>query len=338
MERINNSSYANQPNELAMKKTVDINIGNRAFHIDEDAYTHLKQYLERLNRLFNKQEGGSEIITDIEIRIAELFETKINSNSGVISMQMVDEVINIMGQPEDLDDDNGDAKKEEKVYYAKVEEPKKRFYRDIDNRVIAGICAGLAAYFNMDIAIIRIIAVILFFVTSGGAIPVYIILWLIIPPAISRAQKMEMRGERVTIENIERTIREEYEEMKKGFEKFKKSSTYKKGESWFKRMSKNDKSYLIAVGLLGLAMLFSGFTFAVPATMSPNLIYTPTMGHIVFPGFVALAAILIGLGLIFKVAIKIILAIILGIVILSVLGNIGLIIVGILFIASLTRL
>ena len=130
-----------------------------------------------------------------------------------------------------------DKSTKEEVYEAEIIIPKKRLYRDIDNKVLGGICSGLAAYFNIDVVWIRVLAVVLLFATSGGAAFVYIILWLIIPPAISRGQKMEMHGENVTIENIERAIKEEYEEMKKGFQNFKDSPTYKKGESWFKNMS-----------------------------------------------------------------------------------------------------
>ena len=85
-----------------MRKTVNMNLNGRVFYIDEDAYAKLRNYLDRLESYFKNQEEGKEIIKDIESRIAELFEEKLKSKTGVVTLQMVEDVISQMGQPEDF--------------------------------------------------------------------------------------------------------------------------------------------------------------------------------------------------------------------------------------------
>jgi len=301
-----------------MKKTVTINISGRVFYIDDDAYQRLSSYLEKIESAFKSQESGHEIISDIESRVAEIFEEKIDRQAGVVTINMVEEVISTMGEPEEITDEPGIEEERAQPMSTALVKPSKRLYRDIDNRIFGGVCAGIAAYFNVDSLLVRIIAVILIFLTSGVMIPVYIILWMALPPAITTAQKLEMRGQHITVNNIEKSIRDEYEEMKHNFSKMKESPTYKKGENFFRRMTRRDRTVLVIVAvILGSMFLWNlpGFNFNFvhgPIGAFTNLShgFGSTFGHIFFPGALSIVLVLLVIGLIFKTVFKVILYII----------------------------
>lgn len=297
-----------------MKKTVTINISGHMFYIDEDAYTRLRGYLDKIESTFRSQESGDEIISDIESRVAEIFNERINRETGVVTLTMVEEVIATMGEPEQFEEGEGETKTTVTSSSLIHVKPSKRFYRDIDNRVLGGVCAGIAAYFGIDVVLVRVLFVILTVLTWGGIPLIYIILWIALPPARTTAQKLQMRGERITIENIERSIRDEYDEVKKQFGNFKESSTYKKGQSFFSRFSRREKTtFLIIVAIIGGAMLFNmphlHTVFHGPATVLTGFTYhvAPTFNHIFFPGALTFVLVLLVVGLIFKTFLKIVL-------------------------------
>jgi len=186
-----------------MNKIMNISIGGIIFHVDEKAYEKLKIYLEEIKKHFNKSEGGEEIINDIEGRIVELFQQKLNSKKEVINMVDVDEVISIMGKPSDFEDDGEGDFVDPDIRQV----GKKRLFRDIDNRMLGGVCSGLGAYFRLDTVWFRLGFVIA--TLSGLSILAYLILWIIIPPARTISEKLEMQGDPVTVSNIEKSIREE---------------------------------------------------------------------------------------------------------------------------------
>lgn len=191
-----------------MNKIMNINIGGIVFHVDDNAYEKLKNYLKEINKHFKNTVGGDEIITDIEARIVELFQKKLNSKKEVINMDDVSEVMSIMGNPSDFEDENEDEYRDPDVKQARH----KRMFRDIDNRMIGGVCSGLAAYFRVDTVWFRLAFVIA--TLSGLSILAYLILWLIIPPAQTVSEKLEMQGDPVTISNIEKSIREEMDGLR----------------------------------------------------------------------------------------------------------------------------
>lgn len=186
-----------------MKKTFTINISGSLFHIEEDAYEKLQEYSQKLKGHFGNSPEGREIIADIEGRISELFLEKTRGDNKVITLELVQEVISIMGTPEDFMDQEDDQE-----YTGMVTSRKRRLYRSPDSRVIAGVCGGLGAYFKMDPVWVRIIFVLLLFVNGIGLLA-YLILWVAVPKAKTTTQKLEMKGEEVTITNIERTIRDQ---------------------------------------------------------------------------------------------------------------------------------
>lgn len=186
-----------------MNKIMNISIGGIIFHVEEKAFEKLKKYLEEIKKHFNKSEGGEEIINDIESRIVELFQQKLNSKKEVINMNDVDEVILIMGKPSDFEDDGEGDFVDPDIRQV----GKKRLFRDIDNRMLGGVCSGLGAYFRLDTVWFRLGFVIA--TLSGLSILAYLILWIIIPPARTISEKLEMQGDPVTVSNIEKSIREE---------------------------------------------------------------------------------------------------------------------------------
>jgi phage shock protein PspC (stress-responsive transcriptional regulator) len=194
-----------------MNKTVDINLANILFHIDEKAYNKLQRYLEAIKRSFTGTPGSDEILADIEARIAELFQEKLENERQVITLKEVDEVITIMGQPEDymVDEDIfEDAPKTESTRTSRV----KKLYRDIDNKYIGGVCSGLEHYLGFDALWIRLIFIFLALFTGFGFIA-YILLWILVPEAATTSQKLDMKGEPVNISNIERKVKEGFEDV-----------------------------------------------------------------------------------------------------------------------------
>jgi phage shock protein PspC (stress-responsive transcriptional regulator) len=187
---------------------MNISIGGIIFHVDEEAFEKLKKYLEEIKKHFNKSKGGEEIISDIEGRIVELFQQKLNSKKEVINMADVDEVIAIMGKPSDFEEDVENEYVDPDIRQV----VKKRLFRDIDNRMIGGVCSGLGAYFKLDTVWFRLGFVIV--TLSGLSILAYLILWVIIPPARTVSEKLEMQGDPVTISNIEKSIREEVDGLR----------------------------------------------------------------------------------------------------------------------------
>jgi len=243
-----------------MKKTFTINISGTVFHIEEDAYESLQKYLVNLKNHFGNNEDGKEILADIEARIAEIFAEKSLDEKKVVTIDWVNQVIEMMGTPEDFAEEEGE---EEEIYTTETKR-KRRLYRDPDRRVLGGVSGGLGAYFNMDPVILRIIFVVLFFATSGAALLAYLILWIAVPKAKTTAQRLEMRGQEATVKNIEKSIREEVDEVKESYRKFKKSDTYAKGKKSMEGAGEVTYSVFrlvlkIVVIIIGVLLILSGF-------------------------------------------------------------------------------
>ena len=199
-----------------MKKTYNINLGGIVFHIDEDAYDLLDKYLSNLRIHFSKEEGAEEIVHDMELRISELFSERLNEKKQVITLTDVEEIIAQMGKPEEFSEDTTQETNE----YIKEEKTPKRLFRDPDNKVIGGVCSGIAAYLGWDVTAVRIIfiALALPFILNGslilnGVVIAYIIAWIIIPEANTAAEKLSMKGMQVNVENIGKTVTDGFEKV-----------------------------------------------------------------------------------------------------------------------------
>jgi phage shock protein PspC (stress-responsive transcriptional regulator) len=192
-----------------MKITLSINLGGFSFNIDEDAYSELKRYLKNLELHFAGEESSSEILSDIESRMAELFRTKLTSYKQVITIEDVNSVISVLGTPEDISEKEGTSARD------KFSSPGyHRMYRDPDHRMIGGVCAGMAAYWNMDPWIVRLIFVVITMLGGLGLL-IYLILYIVLPEAKTTAQKIEMKGEPVNINNIKDSVKKEFDTVRK---------------------------------------------------------------------------------------------------------------------------
>lgn len=194
-----------------MNKTVNINLGGMFFHIDEDAYQKLTRYFDAIKRSLSNSSGHDEIIKDIEMRVSELLNEKQISDKHVVGLKDVDEVIAVMGQPEDYIIE--DELKGSQSFTEYSSRRTKKLYRDKEKGMIGGVAAGLSHYFGIDAVWIRIVLILLIFAGFGTGILAYIILWIVTPEAVSTSEKLEMTGEPVNISNIEKKVREEFESV-----------------------------------------------------------------------------------------------------------------------------
>lgn len=194
-----------------MKKTVNINLAGTFFHIDEDAYGKLNRYLDAIKRSFSDPQGQDEIIRDIESRIAELFSEKVESKSQVISLKELDEVIAIMGQPEDyvIDEEIFEDVPQSEQARSKARSYHKQLFRDEDNKFIAGVASGLSHYMGIDSIWLRLFWILLTVFSSGFFIIIYVIFWILVPAAVTTSDKLKMSRQPVNISNIEKKLKEE---------------------------------------------------------------------------------------------------------------------------------
>lgn len=200
-----------------MKKTITMNLSGIVFHIEEDAYEKLSQYLQTIKGYFKNAEGCEEIMNDIESRIAEMLQGKVSTAKQAVIMADVESVIAIMGRPEEFAGDNSGAKensenKQENTSSANT--GRRRIFRDPDDKIVGGVCSGISNYFDFDPIWLRAAFAVSFFVFGTGFL-LYIILLIIIPKAKTTAEKLEMRGEKVDVNNIGKAVNEEFQEFKK---------------------------------------------------------------------------------------------------------------------------
>jgi phage shock protein PspC (stress-responsive transcriptional regulator) len=190
-----------------MKITVSINLGGWSFNIDEDAYAELKRYLKNLEIHFAAEESSSEILSDIEARMAEIFRSRLKSYKQVINMDDVRFAISVLGTPEDLSSEGTSTsdKFASPGYH--------RMYRDPDHRVIGGVCAGMGAYWNIEAWLVRIIFIIVAMMGGLGVL-IYLVLYIVLPEAKTTAQKIEMKGEPVNIHNITESVKKEFKNVR----------------------------------------------------------------------------------------------------------------------------
>lgn len=200
-----------------MNKTININLAGLFFHIDEDAYQRLQRYLGAVRSSFSGTSGADEIMSDIESRIAELFLEKRANEQQVISITHVEEVINIMGQPEDyeVDEDifNESSSKSRPFYNPRKN---KQLFRDTQNGYIGGVSSGLGYFLGIDTVWVRVLWILTVFLTAGWMIPIYILLWIFVPDAVTTNQRLTMMGKEVNITNIEDNFKAGFEPVADG--------------------------------------------------------------------------------------------------------------------------
>lgn len=189
-----------------MKKTLNINIGNSIIHIEEDAYELLKAYLNEIKAHFARNADDLEIVTDIENRIAEMFREILQSQQKqAISIEDVTAVKLQMGSVRDFE-----TSEDEEVPFTQppYTTTVKKLYRDIDNSMIAGVCSGLGHYLNIEERWVRLFFLIFIFI-GGASIWVYLVMWIVVPRAETRSERMSMKGEAVNLQGFIRSFEEE---------------------------------------------------------------------------------------------------------------------------------
>lgn len=250
-----------------MKKTLTVNLGGTVFHIDEDAYVLLDNYLNNLRYHFRNESGAEEIVRDIEMRISELFSECLEGGQQVITVNDVEAVIARMGKPEELDGDTDEAQEETGEQARKEtesqpeERTKKQFFRDPSNRVLGGVLSGLAAFLGCDVVVLRLI-VILFALVSQMAIPIlfaYLIAWVIVPSAQTASERLKMKGKAVNMENIGKTVTDSFnQEQEGGEEKTKRSPLMKIADAVVRVVGLFVKMMLILLLICCIPVLFGG--------------------------------------------------------------------------------
>ncbi len=231
-----------------MKKTLTVNLGGTVFNIDDDAYRLLDNYLCNLKTHFRKETGADEIVDDMERRISELFSEKLSGGAQVITIAHVEEVIKRMGKPEELDTESEEnasgafdesaasgansgvgseeaTSKDAKSGMGSGAYSHRRLYRNPDDKMLGGVCSGLAAYLDWDVTLLRILFLVILICGWGTLIPIYIVCWLVVPEARTAAEKLNMRGEAVTLENIGKTVTDGFEKAANSVNDFMKSDT-----------------------------------------------------------------------------------------------------------------
>jgi len=198
-----------------MKKVTSITLGGFVFAIEDKAYEKLSEYLTTIERTFSGNTDYTEIGLDIENAIAEKFTQMGKSEKHAVTLHDVEQVIAEMGTAEAVasEEISQNTKQEEpKKEQGETEQKKRRLYRDVDDEIIAGVASGIARYFDIDPVIVRLLFVISLFFNGFGFFA-YIVLWLVVPPAVTTAEKYAMRGDRVTIEEITEHVKKNIQKI-----------------------------------------------------------------------------------------------------------------------------
>ena len=270
-----------------MKEIERVSIGGYAFTLDQDAAELVANYLDELERHYAPRQGGSEVLEGIEERMAELLHEQCGRD-GVASKAVIENIIAILGRPEQIDAE-GDSGSQPEMTEEKndsghdPESPrtKRKLYRDMSNKVLAGVCGGLATYFNLDVALFRIVFVA---GTVAMAIPrwhghfsvhllfpiLYLILWVAMPAAKTVRQRWEQRGEDGSIHGIQQSIESGARELSEAATRIGESPAW---EQFGKILGKLIGVVLLIIGFSGLfggglLGFGSGLLRATPSPMS----------------------------------------------------------------------
>ncbi|MEZ4966681.1 MAG: PspC domain-containing protein [Saprospiraceae bacterium] len=205
-----------------MNKILNINLGGYAITIDDDAYEYLSNYIESIRKRFSESEGRDEIVHDIETRLGELITQSMGTRT-IVMLPDVEAAIEVMGKPEDFGDpaeessSTGSSAGSSSSSTGKAKSSirtGKRLFRDEEDAVVGGVCSGLSAYFGMhDPVWMRLIFVLLTFLSAGFWIPAYILLWILVPQARTAADRLSMRGEPINVDNIAREIEDSFDRL-----------------------------------------------------------------------------------------------------------------------------
>ena len=201
-----------------MIKTISVNLGGIVFQVNEDAYSILTAYLNSLKAHYKNREEGDEIVADIEARFAEIFLERFDKESrNVVTVQDAEHVIQVMGNPQDFDDEPEDQFRNTS---SSQEHISRRLYRNGDEAVLGGVCSGLTAYLGIKDPLWMRLVFILIVILGGSGILLYLILWAIVPEAKTTSQKLHMHGKPINVNNVEESIKSELNRAEENIKKF----------------------------------------------------------------------------------------------------------------------
>ena len=203
-----------------MKKNITINLCGRLFQIDEDAYDMLQNYIESLRSHFGRQTGGDEIVNDIEERVAELFDELKAKGTEAITIDHVKDIITRIGKPEELAGEEGneefDWRKEgHRGYeYVRSKMSERKLYRNPNDKMLAGVLSGMAAYTNTDVLFWRL-GTILFTFFYGIGFIIYLVMAIVLPEAKTPEEQLQMQGKEVNPRNLADAVVDDKQSVKK---------------------------------------------------------------------------------------------------------------------------
>jgi phage shock protein PspC (stress-responsive transcriptional regulator) len=201
-----------------MNKILNINLGGYAITIDEDAYEFVDGYLQNIKSRFSESDGRDEIIRDVEARLGELITMGLG-NRSIVMLPDVKAAVEVLGTPEDFGGEPTAAQQQTqartKNIYEQTVKSGKRLFRDEQDAQVAGVCSGLSAYFGVKDPVWMRLIFILLALTTGIGVLVYFVFWIIVPPAITTAERLEMRGEEINVDTIARELEQSNERIKK---------------------------------------------------------------------------------------------------------------------------
>lgn len=294
-----------------MNKTISIHLQGIPFLIEEEAYAKLRNYLDQLSNALGNQDGANEIIQDIEMRMAELFSKSLEPNKQVLELKMVEDVLKKLGDPAVF---LSDEQKEHGASSGNSEKQKteKRLFRDEENTILGGVCAGLSCYLGLDVVIIRAIFVLIA-IFGGFGLPLYFILWMITPKAKTSIEKLQMKGEPVNFESMKAEMEKAAENIERNSKKW---ASKLKGNQTFEKSAKGIIQFVrkvlgIIILIMGTALFVNFMIFLfidpdfIPAQYNGEFISFDNLGELIvetssdatmlFSGIILTAAATIGL-------------------------------------------
>jgi len=272
-----------------MNKTIIININGIVFHIEEDAYEMLRAYMIDVKKHFAYTEDSKEIVDDIENRIAEMFNERIVAGKKeVITMQDVEEVCAQMGRVSDFETGSeGDTYAYgQQGYYGAGYTGQRKLFRDPDDKVFGGVCAGLGHYLDIETLWVRL-AMVLLFVFAGTGFLLYVILWIVVPVAKTRADRMAMRGEAPNLQNFKKNFEEEMEGLRGNFTmagESVKPGLNKAGEALESAANLIAKTFVVFLKVVGAIIIF-GLCAALVGLLVSAVLAFPTWDRSGVHGF-----------------------------------------------------
>jgi phage shock protein PspC (stress-responsive transcriptional regulator) len=267
-----------------MNRIITANINGFVFQIDEAAYENLKNYLNTIRQKVN----DNEVLADIENRIAELFDYKLKNGRQAIFQDDVQDIITQIGNPDQFGSEETLDNGVEANHNAGTGRKKgyRRLYRNEDDKVIGGVCSGIAAYFDIDPLIPRI-AFAVSFVAFGFGLLLYLFLMVVLPKAITPAEKLEMRGEPVDYKNLSKTLEKDF---KDAYERFKPEV-----KTGFERFAEVAVKVGMIILIIFLVSIFIPSSFGILASIGLASWSLPVLSSYMFTSYSESVIILIGL-------------------------------------------